>query len=59
VCQQCGKAFFTLSNVRRHTRTHNEDKPCVCEQCGKVFLSLSDLKSHEQTHTEQKPYVLV
>lgn len=55
-CQECGKAFGSVSLFPRHQRIHTGKKPHERKDYGKSFLWLSQLSVHHRTHTSEKPY---
>ncbi|CAL9231962.1 unnamed protein product [Arabidopsis halleri] len=54
----CGKTFFDVSALRKHSHIHGE-RQYVCDQegCGKKFLDSSKLKRHHLIHTGVRNYV--
>jgi protein-arginine kinase activator protein McsA len=49
MCQECGKTFNRLDNLKRHAKTHEltRDKPFQCRQCGREFALRADRLRHE------------
>lgn len=56
VCQTCGKAFPSLSNLGAHERVHTGERPFRCDTCGKYFSEAGNLKKHQRVHTGEKPF---
>ncbi|XP_059180047.1 zinc finger protein 32-like [Centropristis striata] len=55
-CSECGKRFGTKRSVKRHVRTHSQNKPYSCSVCKKSFSQSGILLTHMRTHTGEKPY---
>uniref|UniRef100_A0A1B0FAQ2 C2H2-type domain-containing protein n=1 Tax=Glossina morsitans morsitans TaxID=37546 RepID=A0A1B0FAQ2_GLOMM len=57
-CNQCTKYFTTLSDLKKHMRTHTQERPYKCPEdtCGKSFTASHHLKTHIRTHTGERPY---
>ncbi|XP_029456073.1 zinc finger protein 770 [Rhinatrema bivittatum] len=55
-CDQCEKAFPSLSKLKRHYLTHTGQRPFSCDLCGKMFRQSAHLKRHQITHTEKMTY---
>ncbi|XP_070502660.1 zinc finger protein Paris-like [Chironomus tepperi] len=51
--QNCDKAFFTVSALKKHVESHSE-KEMPCEYCGKLFSCLNNLRTHLYYHSEPK-----
>ena len=56
-CDLCPKRFNRSSHLKRHIRTHFNDRPYVCDICQKSFNQSSNLKKHKVTHTTERPFV--
>lgn len=58
LCQVCGKAFKTTSNLNQHTVRHQTEKLFACSECPKKFIARNDLVSHYEKH-KPKPKIFV
>ena len=46
-CEQCGKGFKIVQNLRRHQFSHVDQRPFECDGCKMKFKHPSDLKRHK------------
>ena len=46
----CGRLFKRLEHLKRHVRTHTQERPYECPRCGKRFSRSDNLTQHYKTH---------
>ncbi|TKA74581.1 Transcription factor steA [Cryomyces minteri] len=49
----CGRLFKRLEHLKRHVRTHTQERPYVCQLCSKAFSRSDNLAQHRRTHEAQ------
>lgn len=49
-CSVCSSTFRRPEHLRRHLRSHTDDKPFICPSCGKGFARSDTLHRHELSH---------
>jgi uncharacterized C2H2 Zn-finger protein len=55
VCKECGEPFFEITDLKRHSGKHSDDKPHACSQCHQSFKTVVNLKKHKlHRHQETK-----
>lgn len=55
-CEQCGRSFHRVYELKLHEITHASQKPYSCEFCSKSFCHKATYKAHMNTHTEEMKY---
>lgn len=48
-CDVCNKTFLGKNDLRKHVRTHSDERPYECKQCHKRFRQTGSLKNHMVT----------
>ena len=56
ICDECGQALSSASNLKQHRLTHTGEKPYQCEVCNRRFSRAGSLTRHMRTHTGEKPF---
>ncbi|KAI1048577.1 hypothetical protein LB506_002784 [Fusarium annulatum] len=46
----CGRLFKRLEHLKRHVRTHTQERPYICPHCSKAFSRSDNLAQHKRTH---------
>ncbi|KAF2012566.1 STE-domain-containing protein [Aaosphaeria arxii CBS 175.79] len=50
----CGRLFKRLEHLKRHVRTHTQERPYVCTLCNKAFSRSDNLAQHRRTHESRQ-----
>jgi transcription factor STE12 len=48
--QECARVFKRLEHLKRHVRTHTQERPFGCDRCTKRFSRSDNLTQHQKTH---------
>ncbi|KAI9889286.1 MAG: homeodomain transcription factor ste12 [Vezdaea aestivalis] len=51
----CGRLFKRLEHLKRHVRTHTQERPYICEHCNKRFSRSDNLAQHRRIHESKDP----
>lgn len=58
LCNQCGAAKTSKSDLERHLKSHLTTRPYACDKCHKTYKRPDALKSHiNNTHLNIRPHV--
>ncbi|KAJ5176610.1 uncharacterized protein N7482_002487 [Penicillium canariense] len=49
----CGRLFKRLEHLKRHVRTHTQERPYPCPYCSKAFSRSDNLAQHRRIHEAQ------
>ncbi|EEP79481.1 transcription factor steA [Uncinocarpus reesii 1704] len=49
----CGRLFKRLEHLKRHVRTHTQERPYPCPYCNRAFSRSDNLAQHRGTHGAQ------
>ncbi|KAK4964308.1 Transcription factor mst12 [Elasticomyces elasticus] len=49
----CGRLFKRLEHLKRHVRTHTQERPYICQLCNRAFSRSDNLAQHRRTHESQ------
>ncbi|KAJ3660513.1 hypothetical protein Zmor_004958 [Zophobas morio] len=59
VCTECPKTWRTLTKLKNHLLSHNDEKPYVCEICGQAYKRQQALTIHVGMHKGINPYTCI
>ena len=55
-CNLCSYTTQKRYLLRRHMKTHSDERPFVCNVCERGFKTRAALQNHENVHTGRKPH---
>ncbi|PGH15778.1 hypothetical protein AJ79_02158 [Helicocarpus griseus UAMH5409] len=50
----CGRLFKRLEHLKRHVRTHTQERPYPCPYCNRAFSRSDNLAQHRRIHEAQQ-----
>jgi uncharacterized Zn-finger protein len=50
----CYRPFKRLEHLKRHVRTHTQERPFVCKRCDRNFSRQDNLAMHIKTHEKME-----
>lgn len=56
-CNQCGKKWRTVTELKSHIASHSDVRPFVCEICGQAYKMKKALDIHIGMHNGIHPFV--
>eukprot|EP00088_Acartia_fossae_P056757 TRINITY_DN6610_c0_g1_i3.p1 TRINITY_DN6610_c0_g1~~TRINITY_DN6610_c0_g1_i3.p1 ORF type:complete len:146 (-),score=35.80 TRINITY_DN6610_c0_g1_i3:337-774(-) len=57
-CDMCGQTLSSRNSLKRHMRTHSDERPFKCSHCPNTYKAMESLKRHMKTshpETSNKP----
>lgn len=57
ICENCGKGFYSKSDITIHMRVHTGETPYTCSICLSRFTQMSAMLRHKRRHTGSKSHV--
>lgn len=58
-CNQCPKAWRTVSELKNHLISHSQERPFICEICGQAYKHKTALNIHVGMHNGISPFTCV
>ncbi|XP_017877578.1 zinc finger protein 85-like [Ceratina calcarata] len=55
-CSYCNQKFSFPSVLKRHMRSHTNERPYICDVCNKSFKQLGHLSQHSLTHKDYRSF---
>ncbi|XP_044727365.1 gastrula zinc finger protein XlCGF7.1-like [Chrysoperla carnea] len=57
LCNICGHASRSAADLRKHIRTHSDERPYSCDRCDKTFRCADNVKRHiSSVHLNERKY---